>query len=151
MNSSVLKREFEKLIAALEKDDNKKANEETVMLHPQFFDGVNNNQNSNVLYENPKGQTQKVEQNGPVNETPRPEKKVEYLSKPPKMFENKIDRKAIITKLLTKKSGLNIRDFAEAIRDCSEKTIQRELLAMVSSGILKKEGERRWSTYSLVK
>jgi hypothetical protein len=30
-----------------------------------------------------------------------------------------------------------------------EKTIQRELLALVEEGIVKKEGERRWSTYSL--
>ena len=31
----------------------------------------------------------------------------------------------------------------------SSKTIQRELVDMVSSGILRKEGERRWSRYSL--
>jgi predicted O-linked N-acetylglucosamine transferase (SPINDLY family) len=31
----------------------------------------------------------------------------------------------------------------------SEKTIQRELSAMVSEGILKKKGERRWSVYFL--
>ena len=76
--------------------------------------------------------------------------KTEYLPKvPARAFGVKDDRKVIITRLLSKKGGLNIKDFSQAIRGCSEKTIQRELLAMVASGVLKKEGERRWSTYSL--
>jgi len=44
---------------------------------------------------------------------------------------------------------LTIKDFTKNIKDCSEKTIQRELLAMVAKGVLKKEGERRWSKYFL--
>jgi len=31
----------------------------------------------------------------------------------------------------------------------SEKTIQRELQALVATGAVKKEGERRWTRYSL--
>ena len=42
-----------------------------------------------------------------------------------------------------------IKDVSPLIKGCSEKTIQRELLSMVKSGILKKEGEKRWSKYSL--
>ena len=44
---------------------------------------------------------------------------------------------------------LTIKDFAKNIKDCSDKTIQRELISMVTSGVLKKEGERRWSKYFL--
>lgn len=47
------------------------------------------------------------------------------------------------------KGSVNIKDITDKIRDCSEKTIQRELISMVESGVLKKTGERRWSTYSL--
>jgi hypothetical protein len=36
------------------------------------------------------------------------------------------------------------------IKDCSEKTIQRELIVLVSEKVVKKEGERRWSVYSIV-
>ena len=32
---------------------------------------------------------------------------------------------------------------------CGEKTLQRELVSMVSDGVLKKTGEKRWSKYSL--
>jgi DNA-binding HxlR family transcriptional regulator len=35
------------------------------------------------------------------------------------------------------------------IRGVSEKTIQRELGALIESGLVMKQGERRWSVYSL--
>jgi len=58
------------------------------------------------------------------------------------------DRRASILSLVQKKDKINVRDVTNVIKDCSEKTIQRELLALVRQGVLKKEGERRWSTYS---
>lgn len=63
--------------------------------------------------------------------------------------ESKETRKESILALLKNKESLTIKDFSNTIKDCSEKTIQRELLSMVASGVLKKEGERRWSRYSL--
>jgi len=60
------------------------------------------------------------------------------------------DRRATILGLLQKKDRITVKDVAAVIKDCSEKTIQRELLALVAQGVLKKEGERRWSTYLLV-
>ena len=63
--------------------------------------------------------------------------------------DKKDSRKAVILELLRKQSNLTIKDFVKAITDCSEKTIQRELLDLVDKGIIKREGERRWSTYSL--
>lgn len=65
----------------------------------------------------------------------------------PKLKQN--DRKEIILNLLKKDSKLTIKDFTSVIKDCSEKTIQRELLALVEEGLVLKAGERRWSTYSL--
>ena len=60
------------------------------------------------------------------------------------------DRKASIINMLKKDSSLTIKDFAKVIKGCSEKTIQRELITLVKQGIVKRLGERRWSTYSLV-
>jgi hypothetical protein len=62
---------------------------------------------------------------------------------------SKADRTTMIISLLKKRDGLTIKDFSTVIKDCSEKTIQRELLSLVEKGVLKKEGERRWSKYSL--
>lgn len=54
-----------------------------------------------------------------------------------------------ILELLQNKSFITVKDTEEAIKECSAKTLQRELLSLVSEGILRKKGERRWSTYSL--
>lgn len=63
--------------------------------------------------------------------------------------ENQKDRRAVILGLLQRKDRVNVKDVAQVIKDVSEKTIQRELLALVAQGVLVKEGERRWSTYRL--
>jgi len=64
-----------------------------------------------------------------------------------------VDRQQVrrdrILSLLRLKGKVSVRDVSEVIKDCSEKTLQRELVALVKDGVLKKEGERRWSTYSL--
>lgn len=59
------------------------------------------------------------------------------------------ERRSIILNKIKEKPSVNVRDLADSIPHVSEKTIQRELLAMVSEGLLVKRGERRWSTYSL--
>lgn len=63
--------------------------------------------------------------------------------------KDKNDRQNKILELVKKSSNLTVKDFSKEISGCSEKTIQRELLTMVSKGVLKKEGERRWSRYSV--
>lgn len=61
----------------------------------------------------------------------------------------KNERQQTILSILQSQSNLTIKDFSKVIKDCSSKTIQRELLDLVSRGLVKKEGERRWSRYSL--
>ena len=74
-------------------------------------------------------------------------------SKPFKEFGvvsvKKNSRQSIIINLLKRKKEIMIKDVSPLITGCSEKTIQRELLAMVEQGIIKKTGEKRWSRYSL--
>lgn len=57
-------------------------------------------------------------------------------------------RTTLILELVRKHKSLSIRDIAKVIRDCSEKTIQRELALLIHEGLLVKHGERRWSVYS---
>lgn len=58
-----------------------------------------------------------------------------------------MDRRGVLIELLNKKDKISIKDAVSVIKSCSEKTLQRELLALVEEGIAVKEGERRWSTY----
>ncbi len=63
--------------------------------------------------------------------------------------EDKNKRQEMILSMLKDNKILTVKDFSKEIKGCSEKTIQRELLSLVSAGTLKKEGERRWSRYSI--
>ncbi len=60
----------------------------------------------------------------------------------------KINRRNNILRLIKDKKEVTIKDVCSIITDCSEKTIQRELLALVAEGVLKKKGDKRWSKYS---
>jgi len=59
------------------------------------------------------------------------------------------DRRTRIQTILEAKGEATIKDISEIITDCSEKTVQRELNAMIEDNIVKRQGERRWSKYSI--
>lgn len=63
--------------------------------------------------------------------------------------DSKGQRRDEIVKITKEKGTVTIKDITDQIKDCSEKTIQRELIAMVDQGLLKKTGERRWSRYTV--
>ena len=58
-------------------------------------------------------------------------------------------RRTRILKLIKDNREVAIKDIVAYFPDVSEKTIQRELVYLSDSGVLKKTGERRWSRYSL--
>ncbi|TAN36582.1 DeoR family transcriptional regulator [Patescibacteria group bacterium] len=58
-------------------------------------------------------------------------------------------RRSRILKLIKDNREVTIKDIITHFPDVSEKTIQRELVAMSDSGVLKKIGDRRWSRYAL--
>jgi hypothetical protein len=101
---------------------------------------------TNVSY---KGQKESVVEN--VKNIPTEKMSVIKTVAPIKIVKDKNNRQDIILSMLKSGVKLTIKDFAQNIKDCSEKTIQRELLTLVSKGVLKKEGERRWSKYFIAK
>ncbi len=64
-----------------------------------------------------------------------------------KKDESLKQRKSILLSVFNKKDKISIKDAMSFISNVSEKTIQRDLLAMVKEGILIKEGARRWTRY----
>lgn len=58
-------------------------------------------------------------------------------------------RRDFILNFISKQKNVSIKDISDAFDGCSEKTIQRELMALIKEGKLVKEGERRWSRYRL--
>lgn len=68
----------------------------------------------------------------------------------PLLSQTKEERKQNILAVLLKQESAMIKDFSSVIKGCSDKTIQRLLIKMVHEGVLKREGDRRWSRYSIV-
>lgn len=59
------------------------------------------------------------------------------------------NRQEKIMSFMKRKGPSNIKDIAGVITGCSEKTVQRDLVSLISQGLVEKTGERRWSTYSV--
>ncbi len=57
------------------------------------------------------------------------------------------DRMAQILEVIRSHKGVSIKDIAAVVRNCSAKTIQRELGILIKRGLVRREGERRWSLY----
>jgi DNA-binding transcriptional ArsR family regulator len=61
------------------------------------------------------------------------------------------ERQVTILEFLSERESAKISDLTEFFHEVSSKTIQRDLQDLVNKGILKKEGERRWTVYSVIK
>jgi DNA-binding transcriptional ArsR family regulator len=64
-------------------------------------------------------------------------------------FIQKETRRARILKLVKDNREVTIKDISNHFPGVSEKTVQREIVSLTESGIIKKTGERRWSRYTL--
>jgi len=65
--------------------------------------------------------------------------------------ERNAERRKAIVSILSSKGPSYIKDISTLIREVSEKTIQRDLQALIDVGEVAKEGERRWTVYSLAR
>lgn len=61
----------------------------------------------------------------------------------------KLSRREQILALFVRGVDVSIKDIAARIKGCSEKTIQRELNALLYDNIIERIGEKRWSRYIL--
>jgi hypothetical protein len=61
----------------------------------------------------------------------------------------KLSRREQILTLFVRGVDVSIKDIAARIKGCSEKTIQRELNALLYDNIIERIGEKRWSRYIL--
>ena len=138
MNFSIIKQEFLNLMNNLYSSESKPKESTQHLLPKSFFDGVTLPV-SKTTYQLT-GEPTKIPNNYLKDKNQAPDSGV---------FKRN-NRQNIILGLLKKKKELTIKDISHVIKDCSEKTIQRELISLITAGVLKKTGERRWSKYSLV-
>ena len=134
MNFSILKQEFSSLISHF--DSSNTGGELREIIPKNYFNG-----SPDYLYR------RQVESS--ISQTsPNIKDKMPTAIEDKSLFKRS-NRQTIILNLLKKMNELSIKDISQVIRDCSEKTIQRELISFISAGVLKRTGQRRWSKYSL--
>ena len=174
MNFSVIKEELEKILELLNIREDNLVGTKSISFDTAFFDipkadtelkkeSVNSSMISKTQVWNPAPHTPNISHtNTPHFTAPVAQTSSHIEVRKPVSFikdsspvgaqaqkDIKDKRQQTIIALIKKHRTLTIKGFTGVIKGCSEKTIQRELLALVASGVLKKEGERRWSTYSL--
>lgn len=152
MNTSILKKEFLILISELESHQ-KKDKHFTFTLDEDMF--------SLPVLESPEAQDN-YSQNGLKDKRTNintmsftNNKQHSFAPHIPKQISHTFsvsDKKERTDKILSLVKGkdVSIKDISNAFTDCSEKTIQRELNALVAKGQVKKIGEKRWSRYQSV-
>jgi predicted transcriptional regulator len=124
MNYEILRTEIEKVVSVIKDNVTLEKEAKGYVLSENFF-------KEDLIA------TKKVEkENQPIKDNSQP-------------VQKKNNRQEVILDLLRTKSNLTVKDVAQVVTNCSEKTIQRELIYLVDKGVVKREGERRWSRYSL--
>jgi len=141
MNYNILKYEFEALIQMVETQDKKNDIKQGIIFPEHFFD---------IFEGNSKGQIPMSDRfTRPIDKLSDRNNGLNIKDKVNKPILESPNRQDLIIGLLKKNNNLGIKDFVSSIKDCSEKTIQRELVSLVSKGQIKKVGEKRWSRYLL--
>jgi hypothetical protein len=59
-------------------------------------------------------------------------------------------RKQQIINVVTSHKNATMQDIQKFITDCSDKTLQREIVSLVGLGVIRKEGDKRWATYHMI-
>lgn len=166
MNHGILSKEFDKFIESLNSKDVHEApvsRFNAPVLSENFFDTGSRRVELPEHKEVREEIKDKTSDDRPVRELPKPAERPQVHTEPRRGEEQKErslkefgavavkknSRQSVIINLLKRKREIMIKDVTPLIEGVSEKTIQRELLAMVKEGILKKEGEKRWSRYTL--
>lgn len=91
-----------------------------------------------------------TDQRLPVTRRPRPIiPKNDLSSEAVLVYSQLSDRATRIKTVLKAKPEATIKDITDIITDVSAKTIQRDLNVMIEEGTVIRQGERRWSKYSV--
>jgi DNA-binding transcriptional ArsR family regulator len=146
MNWRVIRNEYVSFAEFVE-ERNINASHDGEMISPTYFDvgepKAVEPPKARIIYKPRSAQKDKPISKGQTLTNPNPK------AKSPIVKERKNGRREAILKLLKVRKKVGVRDVAEVITGVSEKTLQRELISLVDEGVLIKEGERRWSTYTL--
>jgi len=139
MNGGILKREF-----LLLRDSLKEYTDPKTTWLKEFLAERNEEPKREIEAKRQISETS-VQKNSPAKRTEKKDIKDNFE-------DLKRQRRGEIIKIIKgNREGSTITDIRSqavgVLASCGEKTLQRELISMVADGVLKKEGEKRWSRY----
>lgn len=152
MNYEILSEEINKLSIIMDSMGNKTSVPENNLLSTEDFnvsESFNSIKDIDKGHDSYKRHTNVFDKTNNLRDYTKPDTKVSYKANTHKKTNS--DRRERILEEIKKKGEVSVKDIARVVTDCSEKTLQRELLSMVDDGVLEKKGERRWSRYSVKK
>lgn len=165
MNHAILRREFDTLLEIVISLEKAGRMGESVVLSDPFFavfdseTSARTGEKSAVMRSNPDLKPKESERDAPSgghkkdsgsDDIKQDFSKGQYKGHSD-VNDKKEIRKNLILSLLGRRDALTIREISAVIHDCSQKTVQRELQALVDQNVLNKAGERRWTRYFLPK
>ncbi|MBU4480472.1 hypothetical protein KKG48_03475 [Patescibacteria group bacterium] len=155
MNYSVLSEEYKKFLD-LTKERRQEGVGRKIIFPKDFFEEEIEQYGGNIIKDtfdkgHSKGQERRekeypISDKGQNKNIQKPENKKEKRVEKERVIS---ERKNLILEIIKDKKEVTIKDIIKKIKDCSEKTVQRELIDLVKDSVVKKEGERRWSRYSI--
>ena len=144
MNHEIIHREFGNLLPKTESLGEMLKKIETYEEPQVIKEVLNKIEEKSVTNYLPRPVEINVLKDKPVRETDQSE----YSTDGAVALKKKVRQSATLHQL-NNQPEITIMEITPHIEGVSEKTIQRELLSLVKDGVLKKEGEKRWSRYSL--
>lgn len=167
MNSSILKKEFIALKKSLEEGNNNSVwLEEFLLKDASVNDEQVQNKNSVRLGVQSSGSLMKALKDINMSNRNGMSDRLSFMPNNKIIAENSVSNKRtdsdmtkkerrfeIVNIIKMNNSQATITDIKNSakgvLKMCGEKTLQRELVSMVADGVLKKEGDKRWSKYLL--
>jgi len=158
MNAAILHDEYLSLAASAAEEQGSSSQKDFVFSHTFFTDGApakketfaQNSMSREVALKDKNSFVLNKDLSRPQTSAAevRPQERKILSDGSPKKLEKNSRRETVIA-LVKEKGEVSIKDIVSHFTEYGEKTIQRELLALVADGVLKKEGDRRWSKYSI--
>lgn len=153
MNTSILKKEFLSLVSNLKSNQEKEKNF-TFTLNEKMFDLPELNVRQGLMQMESSIKDKRTSFNTMSFMNNKSPFATNSSNSSMSSLSDRVDRTSKILALVKTPAngqiGVSIKDISLAFTDCSEKTIQRELNALVAKGQLKKTGTKRWSRYSVI-
>lgn len=150
MNLEVLKNAYAELIRFLVKSQNEATSESLELNEDHFMSVIGNSQGHNS------NGHRKILKDTTIKDIVKDKQSIKDIKKLDKPRTQSLrskrratTRRMLVLDFVTKRAPAHIKDISLEITDCSEKTIQRELVSMVNDGVLKREGSKRWTLYSV--